>query len=130
MMLLQQLITTTLAFKPNQTETYKYYLDLSQKQNLKTIQINRFLHTGGSWHWLAFMYVQQSDLNHGLVELCSQLIEGYVQMLKRELRVRGSAQSGYLQRLWNFSDRFCINLLFIACICLFWMRNIGITYQK
>ena len=53
-------------------------------------------------------YVHESEDNYGLVQHCQQLMESYVQMIKRELRVKGNAQHGWMRRVWEFADLYCV----------------------
>ena len=56
-------------------------------------------------------YVHESEDNYGLVQQCQQLMESYVQMIKRELRVRGNSLAGWARRVFNFSDLYCVGAM-------------------
>ena len=38
-------------------------------------------------------------------------MESYVQMIKRELRVRGNSLAGWARRVFNFSDLYCVGAM-------------------
>ena len=56
-------------------------------------------------------YVYENENNYGLVQQCQQLMESYVQMLKRELRVKGNGLPGWASRLFNFADLYCVGAM-------------------
>ena len=56
-------------------------------------------------------YVHENEDNYGLVQHCQQLMESYVQMIKRELRVRGNALAGWARRVFNFADLYCVGAM-------------------
>ena len=56
-------------------------------------------------------YVHDSEDNYGLAQNCQLLMESYVQMVKRELRVKGNAGRGWLKRVWNFTDLYCVGTM-------------------
>ena len=70
------------------------------------------------WWKIAFVgiycqkwYVHESEDSYGVVQHCQQLMESYVQMIKRELRVKGNSGPGWLRRLWNFADLYCVGTM-------------------
>ena len=52
--------------------------------------------------------VHESPKMEGLLQFCQQLCESFVQMMKRELRVRGNSSPGFLKRMWKFSDLYTV----------------------
>lgn len=56
-------------------------------------------------------YVHESEDEYGLVQHCQQLMESYVQMIKRELRVKSNTGAGWLRRVWNFADLYCVGTM-------------------